>query len=424
MPCSSANSGHPGMPMGMADLAVVLWSQFLRSIRPTLGGRTATVSCFRTATARCSCTRCFISLGFPSRWTISGTSASGDRRRPATPSRTRSSGSRSTTGPLGQGFGTGVGMAIAEAHLRSVFGAELVDHHIYGFVSDGDLMEGVSSEAASLAGHLALGKIVYLYDDNQITIDGSTDLAFSEGVAARFDAYGWHTLSVDGHDRAAIEEAVATAVGVENRPSLISLRRTSVTAPRTSRTRRRHTARRSGTTRSSPPRRPWAGTLPPFEVPDEVYGFFAAAVARGHDARRTWEERRDAAFAQNDGLAARWQSYCDPKPVTLTVPEYEPGTSVATRQLSGDVIQELSQVRPDVVGGSADLTPSNNTIIAEWGRLLGLGPQRAQHPVRRPRARDGRHASTASPSTAACAATERRSSSSPTTCGARSGSGR
>jgi transketolase len=272
-----------------------------------------------------------------------------------------------TTGPLGQGFGTGVGMAIAEAHLRSVFGSDLVDHHIYGFVGDGDLMEGVSSEAASLAGHLALGKLVYIYDDNQITIDGSTDLSFSEDVAARFNAYGWHSLSVDGHDRAAVEEAVATAVGVENRPSLV-LARTHIGygAPNKQDSSSAHGSP-LGDDEIVATKEAMGWTLPPFEVPDEVYRYFAAAAARGNEARRTWEERRDAAFTQNDGLAARWQAYCNPKPVALTVPEYEPGSSVATRQLSGDVISELSQVRPDVVGGSADLTPSNNTIIAERG---------------------------------------------------------
>jgi transketolase len=272
-----------------------------------------------------------------------------------------------TTGPLGQGFGTGVGMAIAEAHLRSVFGPDLVDHHIYGFVGDGDLMEGVSSEAASLAGHLALGKLVYIYDDNQITIDGSTDLSFSEDVAARFNAYGWHTLSVDGHDRVAVEEAVATAVGVENRPSLV-LARTHIGfgAPNKQDSSSAHGSP-LGDDEIVATKEAMGWTLPPFEVPDEVYRYFTAAAARGNEARRTWEERRDAAFAQNDDLAARWHAHCDPKPVALAVPEYEPGSSVATRQLSGDVIGELSQVRPDIVGGSADLTPSNNTIIAEWG---------------------------------------------------------
>jgi transketolase len=362
-----ANSGHPGMPMGMADLAVVVWSKFLRFDPADPGWPDRD--------------RFVLSNGHGSMLLYSllhltGFGLSMDDLRnfrqwgsptAGHPERDPELGIELTTGPLGQGFGTGVGMAIAEAHLRSVFGPDLVDHHIYGFVGDGDLMEGVSSEAASLAGHLALGKLVYIYDDNQITIDGSTDLSFSEDVAARFNAYGWHTLSVDGHDRVAVEEAVATAVGVENRPSLV-LARTHIGygAPNKQDSSSAHGSP-LGDDEIVATKEAMGWTLPPFEVPDEVYRYFAAAAARGNEARRTWEERRDAAFAQNDDLAARWHAHCDPKPVALAVPEYEPGSSVATRQLSGDVIGELSQVRPDVVGGSADLTPSNNTIIAEWG---------------------------------------------------------
>lgn len=362
-----ANSGHPGMPMGMADLAVVVWSKFLRFDPADPGWPDRD--------------RFVLSNGHGSMLLYSllhltGFALSMDDLRnfrqwgsptAGHPERDPELGIELTTGPLGQGFGTGVGMAIAEAHLRSVFGPDLVDHHIYGFVGDGDLMEGVSSEAASLAGHLALGKLVYIYDDNQITIDGSTDLSFSEDVAARFNAYGWHTLSVDGHDRVAVEEAVATAVGVENRPSLV-LARTHIGfgAPNKQDSSSAHGSP-LGDDEIVATKEAMGWTLPPFEVPDEVYRYFTAAAARGNEARRTWEERRDAAFAQNDDLAARWHAHCDPKPVALAVPEYEPGSSVATRQLSGDVIGELSQVRPDVVGGSADLTPSNNTIIAEWG---------------------------------------------------------
>jgi transketolase len=362
-----ANSGHPGMPMGMADLAVVVWSKFLRFDPADPGWPDRD--------------RFVLSNGHGSMLLYSllhltGFALSMDDLRnfrqwgsptAGHPERDPELGIELTTGPLGQGFGTGVGMAIAEAHLRSVFGPDLVDHHIYGFVGDGDLMEGVSSEAASLAGHLALGKLVYIYDDNQITIDGSTDLSFSEDVAARFNAYGWHTLSVDGHDRVAVEEAVATAVGVENRPSLV-LARTHIGfgAPNKQDSSSAHGSP-LGDDEIVATKEAMGWTLPPFEVPDEVYRYFTAAAARGNEARRTWEERRDAAFAQNDDLAARWHAHCDPKPVALAVPEYEPGSSVATRQLSGDVIGELSQVRPDIVGGSADLTPSNNTIIAEWG---------------------------------------------------------
>src|SRR5258708_12550087 len=147
-------------------------------------------------------------------------------RTPGHPENCETKGVETTTGPLGQGFGNGVGMAMAEKFLREKFGADACDHHIFAICSDGDLMEGVASEAASLAGHLRLGRLVYLYDDNQITIDGSTDLSFSqEDVEKRFQAYGWHTLAVeDGNDLVAIEAAIRTGIAEEDRPTLIRLR--------------------------------------------------------------------------------------------------------------------------------------------------------------------------------------------------------
>jgi transketolase len=362
-----ANSGHPGMPMGMADLAVVVWSKFLSfdPADPTWPDRDRFVLSNGHGSmllySLLHLTGFGLSMDDLRNFRQWGSPTAGH------PERDPELGIELTTGPLGQGFGTGVGMAIAEAHLRAVFGPELVDHHIYGFVSDGDLMEGVASEAASLAGHLALGKLLYLYDDNLITIDGSTDLAYTEDAAARFRAYGWHTLSVDGHDRPAIEEAVATAVAVEDRPSLV-LCRTHIAygAPNKQDSSSAHGSP-LGDDEIAATKEGMGWTLPPFEVPDEVYEFFAAAAARGQTARHDWEERREAAFASDGELAARWQSYCDPQPVALTAPDYEPGSSVATRQISGDLIGELSRIRPDVIGGSADLTPSNNTLIAESG---------------------------------------------------------
>ncbi|HHC07658.1 MAG TPA: transketolase [Actinobacteria bacterium] len=358
-----ANSGHPGMPMGMADLAVVLWTRFLR-VDPDdprwpdrdrfvlsnghgsmllygllhLAGFDVTIDDLKA----------FRQWGSPT---------------PGHPERDPARGIEMTTGPLGQGFATGVGMAVAEERLRAVFGPGLVDHRVYAFVSDGDLMEGVAGEAASLAGHLALGRLVYLYDHNHITIEGSTSLAFSEDVAARFTACGWHTLAVDGHDQAAVAEALEVAIAEEERPSLLICHtHIGYGAPTKQDTAAAHGAP-LGEEEIARAKELMGWELPPFVVPDEVYEFFRRAMDRGREAHRAWRERRDAAFAADPELAARWTAYHDPEPVRLSAPVHPPGTKVATRKLSGEVLQELAELRPDLVGGSADLAPSTNTII-------------------------------------------------------------
>ncbi|NIP82815.1 MAG: transketolase, partial [Gemmatimonadetes bacterium] len=223
-----ANSGHPGMPMGAAPMAYVLWSRFLR---------------FDPADPRWfDRDRFILSAGHGSMLLygllhLAGYDLSLDEIRdfrqwgsitPGHPEVHLTPGVEATTGPLGQGFANGVGMAMAErflAHRYNRPGHEILDHHVYAIVSDGDLMEGVASEAASLAGHLRLGKLIYLYDDNHITIEGDTDLAFSEDVGARFEAYGWHVQAVDdGEDLAAIEAAIERARAETERPSLIRVR--------------------------------------------------------------------------------------------------------------------------------------------------------------------------------------------------------
>ena len=217
----AANSGHPGMPMGTADIATVLWTAFLKHdpADPQWPDRD----------------RFVLSAGHGSMLLYSLLHLSGydlpleeikafrqwDSKTPGHPEYGHTPGVETTTGPLGQGFATGVGMALAERLLRETFGEDLISHYTYAIVSDGDLMEGISYEAASLAGHLGLGRMIYLYDDNEISIDGSTDLSFTEDREARFRASGWHVQTVDGHNPVAIADAIATARAETLRPSMI-----------------------------------------------------------------------------------------------------------------------------------------------------------------------------------------------------------
>jgi len=361
-----ANSGHPGMPMGMADLAVVLWTRFLKvdPTDPTWPDRD------RFVLSNGHGSMLLYSLlhlaGFPlsmddlknfRQW--GSPTAGHPERHPAL-------GIETTTGPLGQGVATAVGLAAAEAHLRAVFGPDLVDHRTYVFAGDGCLMEGISSEAASLAGHLGLGRLIVLYDDNRISIEGSTGLAFTEDVAARFAAFGWQTLAADGHDREAVAAALGVALADETRPTLLSCRtHIAYGAP---------TKQGSAEAHGSPlGEEEIAGAKQAmgwpverrFEVDAEVYAFFGSAMARGTTARRAWEESRDRRFSAEPEAAARWRQYWAPGRVEVgPVEGFEVGRSLATRAASGKVINALAPRLPGLVGGSADLAPSTNTLIA------------------------------------------------------------
>ncbi|MEA3501189.1 MAG: transketolase [Actinomycetota bacterium] len=358
-----ANSGHPGMPMGMADIAAVLWSRFL-VVDPD---DPAWIDRDRFVLSNGHGSMLLYSLlhlsGFPlsmddiKAFRQFGSATAGH------PEHDPGLGIDMTTGPLGQGFATGIGMAIAEAHLRSVLGSDLIDHRTYGFVSDGDLMEGVTAEAASLAGHLGLGKITYLYDDNHITIDGTTDLAFTEDVAARFDSYGWHTITVDGHDREAIAEAIAAA-NEDARPSLV-LCRTHIGfgSPNKQDTSAAHGSP-LGDDEIALTRAAYGWDLPPFEIPAEVYDFYRDAMQRGGDARMAWTQRCDASDA---GRKKQLEEYFGASHLHLGVPFHEAGSLVATRTLSGEVLQEAAGSLPGLIGGSGDLTPSNNSRIEASG---------------------------------------------------------
>ena len=363
-----ANSGHPGMPLGMADLAVVLWSQYL-NVDPD-------------APEWVDRDRFVVSNGHGSMLLYAMLHLSGFKLTmediinfrqwgyptAGHPEMEHELGIEVTTGPLGQGFGMGVGLAMAEEHLRARLGAEMIDHYTYGFVSDGDLMEGVASEAASLAGHLELGKLIYIFDDNGISLVGPTEWTFTEDVPKRFDAYGWHTLTVDGHDRPAIAEAIAAARAEIGRPTLISAKTHIGYGSSKQDTAAAHGSP-LGDEAISEVRDRFGWDLPPFEVPDAVYGFMSDAMDRGRARRRDWESRRDSIQSSGGDIAQHFEALFRPEPVSLSVPDLEPGKSVATRKIGGTVLNDAASTRIDIIGGAADLASSTNTLIADSGDM-------------------------------------------------------
>ncbi len=363
-----ANSGHPGMPMGMADIAVTLWSRFINVDPdcPTWPDRDRFVlsnghgSMLLYAMLHLS--------GFPitmedlknfRQW---GSPTAGH------PEREPELGIETTTGPLGQGFANGVGMAIAEEHLRARLGADQVDHYTYGFVSDGDLMEGVAAEAASLAGHLGLGRLIYYYDDNGISIDGTTDITFSEDVDARFRALGWHTVPVDGHDREAVAEATLQALHTQEQPSLIiCCTHIAAGAPNKVDTPGAHGAPLGVEEVRLAKENIGIPSDEDFWAPSEVYSFMSDAMERGRAARREWESRE---------RTADWQTLHTIAPVKLDSPGFEPGASVATRNASGKLFGQIGRKVPGLIGGAADLVESTKTVLpgeAGFSRSNRLG---------------------------------------------------
>ncbi len=288
---------------------------------------------------------------------------------PGHPEHGETPGVETTTGPLGQGMGNAVGMALAERMLAARFGPELVDHRTYVLASDGDLMEGVASEAASLAGHLGLGRLIVFYDDNAVTIDGPTGLSFSEDVGRRFEAYGWHVQSIDGHDRSAILAAVEAAKHVEDRPHLIRCRtHIGFGAPEAD-TKAAHGGIPDESVEAT--RRTLGWTLPPFEVPGEARTYFEPAAQRGAAARAAWAGRLENALRDPE-LAARWRAFQErelPADLEARIPDFRGAAAMATRQASGKVLNAIAADVPALVGGSADLAGSNNTTLAEHGTV-------------------------------------------------------
>jgi transketolase len=361
----AANSGHPGMPMGMADVATVLWSEFLKFdptdprwpdrdrfvlsaghgsmliyallnltgyARPTLED----IANFRKLNSPCA--------GHPENFLLEGIEA--------------------TTGPLGQGLAMAVGMAIAERHLNAEFGDALVDHHTWVVAGDGCLMEGVNHEAIGLAGHLKLGRLNVLWDDNRITIDGSTALSTSEDVKARYVATGWHVTECDGHDYADIRRALAEAAADE-RPSLVACRTViGKGAPNKAGTSKVHGAA-LGAEEVAAAREALVWTSEPFVIPDQITADWRAIGERGREAHGEWQQRlRGDARAEEFTRRMEGRLPNGEAAAKAFAAWLDGSQKVATRRASELALEILTPLVPEMVGGSADLTGSNNTKTA------------------------------------------------------------
>ena len=373
-----AKSGHPGMPMGAAAMAYVLWTRFLRHnpANPAWPDRDRFVLSAGHGSmllyALLHLTGYDLGLADLQQFRQWGSRTPGHPEHGLTP------GVETTTGPLGQGFANGVGMAIAERWLAAQFnrpGHPIVDHYTYAIVSDGDLMEGVASEAASLAGHLELGKLIYLYDQNQISIDGSTDLAFTEDVGRRFEAYGWHVQRIaDGNDLDAVETAIRAAQAETSRASLIMCRtHIGFGSPNRQDTNKAHgEPLGEDEVKLTKQRLGWP-EAPPFLVPEDVQQEFRRAVERGKTVGGGVAEALRGARAAFPAEAARWESFMSgqlPEGWEAALPMYAPSDpAVATRAVSGKVLQAVHSKLGNLLGGSADLAPSNNTYVAEGGEF-------------------------------------------------------
>ena len=368
-----ANSGHPGLPMGAAAMAFTIWTRHLRHSprNPKWMGRDRFILSGGHGSmllySLLHLTGYDVSLDEIKNFRQWGSITPGHPEYGLTP------GVEMTTGPLGQGFATGVGMAIAQAHLAAVFnkpGHEIIPSYIYGIVTDGDLMEGVASEAASMAGHMGLGRIIYLYDDNHISIDGSTDLAFTEDRAMRFESYGWHVQKVeDGNDVDAIDKAIQEAKR-DPRPSIIMCRTTiGFGSPKKQGTSKAHGEPLGDDELVAAKENMGWPTEPRFFIPDDVLAFYREAVDAGREREFDWKMKLEAYGRLHPNLGAelnRRMAGVFPDGWDVELPNFPADEKgMATRASSGKIINALAPILPELIGGSADLAPSNNTMIAD-----------------------------------------------------------
>lgn len=388
-----ANSGHPGLPLGAAPMAYVLWTRFLKHhpANPAWFDRD----------------RFVLSAGHGSALLYSLLHLSGyalpieqlqqfrqwDSITPGHPERGLTPGVEVTTGPLGQGFANGVGMAIAEAHLAAVYNRNdsnctMVDHFTYGIVSDGDLMEGVASEAASLAGHLQLGKLIYLYDANEITLSAGIDITFTEDVAKRFNAYGWHTQSVEnGNDLEAIERALIAAQAETKRPSLILVRtHLGFGSPKQDTFEAHGSPLGVEEVRLTKRKLGWP-EQPAFFVPAAVRSHFLALGDQAEQNEAAWWDRFPVYEKQFPALCREFQQRLRTGPSSIpadwdqNMPQFSSDAKdISTRVASGKIINAIAKNFPAIIGGSADLDPSTFTALTGLGvfEADGVNPSEKQ----------------------------------------------
>ena len=365
-----ANSGHPGMPMGMADAASLLWLEYLRYVPddPEWLGRD----------------RFVLSAGHGSMLLYSLLHLAGfdvpmaqlkqfrqlHSHTPGHPEFGETPGVETTTGPLGQGFGNGVGMALGAKMEAARFGCEQFETRVFGIVSDGDLMEGVAHEAASLAGHLGLGNIIYLYDDNRITIDGGTDVCFTEDVGKRFEGLDWHVVSADGHDAASLRAAIEAGIAETSRPTIIKCRtHIGQGSPNKVDTSASHGAP-LGDDEIRLTKEALGLPAEDFHVPSEVLQLFGTRAAANAAVRDQWLADVDGWRGANPELAeehARFRSRHVPADLLTQLIDAAGTDAGATRALSGKVVQRAAELVPSLVGGSADLEGSTKTGIKASG---------------------------------------------------------
>ena len=375
-----AQSGHPGTPMALAPAAYVLWTRHLRHdpAVPSWPDRD----------------RFVLSCGHASMLAYAMLYLSGydlslddirafrqwDSRTPGHPEHGHTAGIETTTGPLGQGFGNSVGMAMAERLLAAEFNDELVNHRTWVFASDGDLMEGVGSEAASLAGHLRLGKLNVVYDNNHITIDGRTTLSFSEDVGKRFEAYGWHVQHVsDGNDLEAIDRALTAAAAETDRPSMIVLTTIIADPAPTKRDTSEAHGAPLGKTEIAATKAVLGWPETPFFVPPEALEHMRGAARSRAEAHLEWKVRVakvDAATVRKfqDRITGKLPDGWD-----AALPDFPAGAGMASRVASHQVLSALIKTVPALVGGSADLAGSTGTVLKEGGDFTPDGPGRTIH---------------------------------------------
>lgn len=371
-----ANSGHPGMPMGCADVASLLFLQYLKHdpADPAWVDRDRYV---QSAGHGSMLLYSLLHLcGYGLELDELKNFRQWGSRTPGHPEHGLTPGVETTTGPLGQGCGNAVGMALAEAMLAARFnrpGHTIVDHRTYVIAGDGDLMEGISHEAFSLAGHLGLHKLIVFYDSNRITIEGATDLAYSEDPRKRFEGYGWNVVEADGHDFASLERAFSAAKAEAKRPTLI-IGRTTIArgSPECSGSAESHGSPLGEEHVRSAKRNLGLSENETFHVPDEVRSVFAAKRSEWAAARADWLRRFAAYEAAHPDLAVQWKAAISgelPADIDSVLPSFDPAKPIATRAASGATLQKLAKAVPSLVGGSADLAPSTSTLLKDAGSV-------------------------------------------------------